>query len=109
MVLIHYIATTIFASESMDELQIDSAGSGDRKEPDMTSTVDFVKTALLSLIALCLVILLVRIDVLVSDLRHSLDTAQDPPGVHQPQGQLLPKSDPSTPDLPNTVGSTIFV
>lgn len=77
----------------------------------MASVMDFIKTALLSLIAVSLIFLLARIDFLVSDLHRSLDYPQESSRIHEPQGQgrLIPKSDPSPPAIPDTIDSTLYV
>jgi hypothetical protein len=75
----------------------------------MAHLMDFIKTALLSLIAVSLILLLARIDFLVSDLHRSLDIPQDSSRIHEPQGRLIPKSDPSPPDIPDTIDSTLYV
>lgn len=75
----------------------------------MTNILQFVKTALLGVIAVLLIFLLVKIEYLTTDRRHSLVQPEESYRIHEPRGRLTPKSDPSPSYLPKPVNSTIFV
>jgi len=75
----------------------------------MIPVLDFAKTALLGFLAVSLIFLLLRVDFLVNDLRQSINPPNESYRIHEPDGQLMPKSDPSPSDLPGTVSATLFV